>query len=199
MKTTPRIPVGSNNPKVAHLDPTQAAAQERAARAAAARIAVQARAAGTSPTKAAGRTKRKHPARRSRIAALALSLVGTGAMTVDMFHADHASAVTVSTAQGSLKKGSFTGAVSSNKWGDVQVRISVAGGKITGVTALKTPDHRPKSVRINDRAVPLLKAEVLTAQSASINNVSGATYTSDSYKVSLQSAIDQARGVATAA
>ena len=199
MKTTPRIPVGSNNPKVAHLDPTQAAAQERAARAAAARIAVQARAAGTSPTKAAGRTKRKHPARRSRIAALALSLVGTGAMTVDMFHADHASAVTVSTAQGSLKKGSFTGAVSSNKWGDVQVRISVAGGKITGVAALKTPDHRPKSVRINDRAVPLLKAEVLTAQSASINNVSGATYTSDSYKVSLQSAIDQARGVATAA
>ena len=120
-------------------------------------------------------------------------------MTVDMFHADHASAVTVSTAQGSLKKGSFTGAVSSNKWGDVQVRISVAGGKITGVTALKTPDHRPKSVRINDRAVPLLKTEVLTAQSASINNVSGATYTSDSYKVSLQSAIDQARGVATAA
>ena len=199
MKTTPRIPVGSNNPKVAHLDPTQAAAQERAARAAAARIAVQARAAGTSPTKAAGRTKRKHPARRSRIAALALSLVGTGAMTVDMFHADHASAVTVSTARGSLRKGSFTGAVSSNKWGDVQVRISVAGGKITGVTALKTPDHRPKSVRINDRAVPLLKTEVLTAQSASINNVSGATYTSDSYKVSLQSAIDQARGVATAA
>lgn len=70
---------------------------------------------------------------------------------------------------------------------------------ITNVTAVKTPDHKPKSVRINNRAVPLLKTEVLTAQSASINNVTGATYTTDSYKVSLQSAIDQALGVATAA
>ena len=49
-----------------------------------------------------------------------------------------------------------------------------------------------KSVNINNRAVPVLKSEAITAQSAQIDNVSGATYTTDSYKVSLQSAIDKA-------
>ncbi len=88
--------------------------------------------------------------------------------------------------------GTFTGAVSSNRWGPVQVKITIAAGQITNVRAIQTPASKPKSVRINDRAVPMLKSEALTAQSAQINTISGATYTSDSYALSLQSALDAA-------
>jgi uncharacterized protein with FMN-binding domain len=55
------------------------------------------------------------------------------------------------------------------------------------------PDTDNKSVRINSRALPTLRTEVLTAQTANVDSVSGATYTSDGYVSSLQSAIDQAR------
>ena len=89
----------------------------------------------------------------------------------------------------------FTGQVSNNRWGPVQVKITIANSKITNVVALQTPDSHAKSVRINNQAVPTLKSETLTAQSAKINTVSGATYTSNSYAASLQSAIDTARAV----
>ena len=61
-----------------------------------------------------------------------------------------------------------------------------------------SPPCRPrtvdgKSVRINERAVPQLNSEALTAQSAEVDTVSGATYTSNDYRRSLQSAIDAAR------
>ncbi len=183
--------------------PLDAAAQERAARAAAARAAAKARAAGSAPKGASApgvrSSKRRHPARGSRIAALSLSLVGTGAMTAGMFHADKASAATVSSAQSTMKAGTYTGVTDTNKWGPVQVKITVASGKINNVTVVRYPNNKSKSTRINQRAIPVLKAEVLVAQSSSIANVSGATYTTDSYKVSLQSAIDQAYGMASAA
>ncbi|HEY0520895.1 MAG TPA: FMN-binding protein [Ilumatobacteraceae bacterium] len=81
----------------------------------------------------------------------------------------------------------------------MQVQITVVGGKITQVAAVQTPTSDNKSVSINARATPTLASEVLSAQSASIDTVSGATYTSDSYKVSLQSAIDLARATAVQA
>lgn len=84
------------------------------------------------------------------------------------------------------------GAVSENRWGPVQVRITVAGGHITDITPLALPNDRRTSVRINDYAAPILRSEAITAQGAGIYNVSGATYTSTSYAQSLQSAIDQA-------
>jgi uncharacterized protein with FMN-binding domain len=92
-----------------------------------------------------------------------------------------------------LADGTFTGATATNKWGPVQAQITVSSGKITDVVALQTPTADRKSVSINARATPTLASEVLSAQSANIDTVSGATYTSDSYKVSLQSAIDLAR------
>jgi uncharacterized protein with FMN-binding domain len=202
MNTTSPLSVSpSANPVTSA--PLDHAAQERAARAAAARSAAEARAAGTAPKGApaagARSSKRRHPARKSRIAALTLSLAGTGAMTVGMFHADKASAATTPVAQSTMKAGTYTGVTDTNKWGPVQVKITVASGKVKNVTVLQYPNHKPKSTRINQRALPVLTAEVLSAQSSSIANVSGATYTSDSYKVSLQSAIDQAYGVASAA
>jgi uncharacterized protein with FMN-binding domain len=78
-----------------------------------------------------------------------------------------------------------------NKWGDVQVQATFdADGRLTAVDAVQVPFRDGKSVRINDRAVPRLNSEALSAQSASIDTVSGATYTSVGYQQSLQSAID---------
>jgi uncharacterized protein with FMN-binding domain len=84
-----------------------------------------------------------------------------------------------------------TGAVAQNPYGNVQVRVTVTGGKITQVTALQLPQSDPKSAEISQYAAPQLQSEVLAAQSAKINGVSGASYTSQSYDTSLQSALDQ--------
>ena len=82
----------------------------------------------------------------------------------------------------------------SNRFGDVQVQATVApDGTLTSVTTLQTPDGDGKSVRINDIAVPTLNSEALSVQSANVDTVSGATYTSNDYRRSLQSAIDTAR------
>ena len=78
-----------------------------------------------------------------------------------------------------------------NKWGDVQVQATFASdGTLTAVDAVQVPFRDGKSVRINDRAVPQLNSEALSTQSASVDTVSGATYTSVGYQQSLQSAID---------
>jgi len=85
----------------------------------------------------------------------------------------------------------INGSIFTNKWGDVQVQaIFAPDGTINKVTALRTPSRDGKSVNINNRAVPQLNSEALTAQSAAIHTVSGATYTSNDYKKSLQSAVD---------
>lgn len=86
----------------------------------------------------------------------------------------------------------ITGPVVTNRYGDVQVRITVTGGRVADVTALQLPHDRDKSRRISGFAGPALRSETLTAQSARIDVVSGATYTSDSYGQSLQAALDQA-------
>ncbi|KQO93789.1 FMN-binding protein [Leifsonia sp. Leaf264] len=88
--------------------------------------------------------------------------------------------------------GTFTGAVASTRFGDVQVQIIVADGSITDVEALHLTDADGRSVQISNSAAPVLREEVLSAQSASVQMVSGATYTSEAYLTSLQSAIDQA-------
>ena len=86
----------------------------------------------------------------------------------------------------------YDGNAVSTRFGNVQVQITVAGGKITAAQVLQVPwnDHRDQE--INSYAVPVLNSEVVQAQSATIDMVSGATYTSDGYIQSLQSAIDQA-------
>ncbi|GAA2513103.1 FMN-binding protein [Pilimelia columellifera] len=88
--------------------------------------------------------------------------------------------------------GVFRGDGDRNVYGTVQVTIIVDNGRIIRSTAT-FPDNAPTSALINSRAVPRLNAAVLTAQSAAIDAVSGATFTSSSYRDSLQSAIDRAR------
>ena len=85
-----------------------------------------------------------------------------------------------------------TGDTVQTRWGPVQVRVTVKNGRITDVTAVTYPQDNPKDQEISSYAIPQLRREALTAQSASIDSVSGATYTSDGYKQSLQSALDSA-------
>ena len=89
--------------------------------------------------------------------------------------------------------GTFTGSVVQNPFGEVQVQITLAGGKITDVTALQLPSHG-RSGFISQDVAPILQGEAISAQSANIDTVSGATYTSEAYAQSLQSALDQAHG-----
>jgi uncharacterized protein with FMN-binding domain len=78
------------------------------------------------------------------------------------------------------------------RFGTVQVQITVNAGAITDVTALQLTDDDRKSVQISNRAAPLLRAEVMRAQSAQVQTISGATVTSDAYLSSLQGALDAA-------
>jgi uncharacterized protein with FMN-binding domain len=84
------------------------------------------------------------------------------------------------------------GDVASTQYGDVQVRITVSGGRITAADAVKAPDSDANSRKIAARAVPELNKAAVAAQSAQIDAVSGASYTSEGYLSSLQSAIDKA-------
>lgn len=86
----------------------------------------------------------------------------------------------------------FTGSVSDTPYGPVQVQITLTAGKITAVNPVQLPNDRQRSVEIASYAVPQLTQETLAAQSAHIDAVSGATYTSEGYVASLQSALDQA-------
>jgi uncharacterized protein with FMN-binding domain len=88
--------------------------------------------------------------------------------------------------------GTYDGAVVQTRFGAVQVRITVTAGAITDVTALRLPDDDRKSIQISNRAAPLLRSEVLAAQSADVQTISGATVTSDAYLTSLQAALDAA-------
>lgn len=91
-----------------------------------------------------------------------------------------------------LRNGTFTGASASSQYGTIRVTITISGGKITAVSATY-PTSPARTATINNDAIPKLKQETLAAQSAKIATVSGATYTSTSYKTSLQSALDKAR------
>jgi uncharacterized protein with FMN-binding domain len=83
------------------------------------------------------------------------------------------------------------GDVVPTQYGNAQVRVTVSGGKITKIEALQLQGNDPKSVMISGYAEPILRADALSKQSADIDIVSGATYTSESYKASLQSALDK--------
>ncbi|KUN84855.1 FMN-binding protein [Streptomyces bungoensis] len=99
------------------------------------------------------------------------------------------------TAGGGSKKSvtkTVTGDTVQTRWGPVQVRVTIKSGKLTEVAAVSYPQDNPRDQEINSYALPQLRREALAAQSAQIDTVSGATYTSDGYRQSLQSALDSA-------
>jgi len=88
--------------------------------------------------------------------------------------------------------GSFTGSDFPNRFGDVVVRVVITNGHITDVQSVQLPSDRARSAYISQVAGPMLRSEVLQAQSANIDIISGATYTSQSYAQSVESALQQA-------
>ncbi len=92
-----------------------------------------------------------------------------------------------------LKDGTYTGQDYANQFGDVQVKVVISGGKITDIQPVQLPYDRQRSAEISQYAAPLLHDEVIQQQSANIDYLSGATYTSYSYAESVQSALDQAK------
>lgn len=106
-----------------------------------------------------------------------------------------------SSASGGGSSGSTSGASGTRtvdgdtvqtRYGPVQLRITLTDGKITKVTTLQLPNDNPRDGEISGFAVPQLTQETLAAQNAQIDTVSGATYTSQGYVQSLQSALDKA-------
>ncbi|OHV45027.1 FMN-binding protein [Parafrankia soli] len=85
-----------------------------------------------------------------------------------------------------------TGDAVHTRYGLVQVQVVLTGSRITDVVAVQLPDRERRDREINDQAVPLLRQEVLDVQSAQIDVISGASYTSQGYAQSVQSALDAA-------
>jgi uncharacterized protein with FMN-binding domain len=77
-------------------------------------------------------------------------------------------------------------------YGPIQIQVTIQAQRITKTTVLDYPQDGGRSQEINDQALPVLGSETLSAQSAKIDTVSGATYTSDGYRQSLQAALDAA-------
>jgi uncharacterized protein with FMN-binding domain len=96
-----------------------------------------------------------------------------------------------SNSSGSATK-TVTGSVAQTQWGPVQVQLSVSNGSITKVTVLQYPNGNSRDVELANYSLPTLIRETIQSQSAQIDMVSGATYTSTGYIQSLQSALDQA-------
>lgn len=95
--------------------------------------------------------------------------------------------------QVTYKNGQYTGKVVDAYYGNVQVKATVQGGKISDVTFLDYPHDRSNSVRINTIATPMLKSEAIQVQSAQVDTISGATFTSNAFRQSLSSALSQAQ------
>ncbi|MEU6854972.1 FMN-binding protein [Actinacidiphila alni] len=99
-----------------------------------------------------------------------------------------------SPASGGSSSGTRTvdGDTAQTRYGPVQLRLTLSGSRITAVEAVRLPNDNPRDGEISAFAIPQLTQETLDAQSARIDTVSGATYTSEGYVRSLQSALDKA-------
>ena len=101
------------------------------------------------------------------------------------------STTTTTTSSGSSGANTALGDPANTRYGVAQVRVTVSGGKITKVEAVQLQSSDPKSAAISSYAEPILQQSVLSKQTAAVDTVSGATYTSLSYEASLQSALDK--------
>ncbi len=93
---------------------------------------------------------------------------------------------------GKYKDGQYTGDVTDAFYGNIQVEVAITGGKISDVTFLQYPNDRGTSVMINTQAMPYLKQEAIVAQNANVDIITGATQTSEAFRLSLQSALSKA-------
>jgi uncharacterized protein with FMN-binding domain len=152
--------------------------------------------AGTQGTSGSGAASGTGSSPAPAAASTAPTAAGAGGSTGSGASTGSAGSGSSSTGQaasaGTLKSGRFTGSVVQIPFGNVQVQVTVQGGRITDAQMVQMPTAHARSQMISQYVAPILRQEVLQAQSAQINLVSGATYTSEAYAQSLQAAIDQA-------
>jgi uncharacterized protein with FMN-binding domain len=91
------------------------------------------------------------------------------------------------------KDGSYTGGVADAQWGYVQVKVTIANGRMTNVQFVDYPHDRNRSIMINQYADPVLVQEAIQAQSAQVDIVTGATDTSFAFMQSLDDALSHAQ------
>ena len=91
------------------------------------------------------------------------------------------------------KDGTYTGSVADAQWGNVQVQVEIQNGKMTHITFLQYPNERERSIMINSQADPELISEAISAQSATVDVVTGATDSSEAFMQSLADALSQAQ------
>jgi uncharacterized protein with FMN-binding domain len=121
---------------------------------------------------------------------------GGGSSTSSSSSSSSSSSTTVpgefQSSAGTLTAGetAITGHVAHTVYGPVQIKLVVKSGKIVKVAVLEQPTNTIHDIQIGEFAFPRLISETLTAQSAKIDAVSGASYTSAGYIASLQSAVD---------
>ncbi len=120
---------------------------------------------------------------------------GSSSAAADPTSAPTASAPSAgSSSSGSSKAATaktVTGDSINTRWGPVQVKITVVNGKITSATAVVYPQNNGRDQEINANAIPTLQQESVGQSTSKIDMVSGATYTSEGYIQSLQSALDK--------
>ena len=100
-----------------------------------------------------------------------------------------------SASSGELQDGTYTSVASPNAYGEIQLQVTVKGGRITDIATIKMPTHG-RSQSVNAQAIPELTDRAISAQSAEIQFVSGATETSTAFVNSLQDAINQSLNAA---
>jgi uncharacterized protein with FMN-binding domain len=128
----------------------------------------------------------KHPTRKTSSPGGQATSPSSPSRTPVASHSSQPSAPTTATTR------SIIGQAVQTMYGQVQVKIVLTGSRLTSITPLQLPNNDPRSVQIAAGAVPILRSEALKANSARIDVVSGATYTSNGYAQSLQSALDNA-------
>ena len=128
-------------------------------------------------------TKATKPTATKKATAAATQPAATQSATA----APSATTTTASPATSTVKDGTFTGPSVNVNYGNVQVKITVVNGRITDAVAIKAPSG--KNDRYTNMSVPVLKQQTLKAQSANIQGVSGASYTSYGWFTSLQGAL----------
>jgi uncharacterized protein with FMN-binding domain len=133
------------------------------------------------------------PANAGTSAATAAPVASRPAVTPTVAASRPAGTKTAASSPAPAATRTVTGTVANTQYGPMQVQLTLAGQKITKVTVLQQTDSGSQSSEIDSFAIPKLTSETLAAQSARIDAVSGASYTSSGYIQSLQSALDQAR------
>ncbi|MGE5042392.1 MAG: FMN-binding protein [Candidatus Levyibacteriota bacterium] len=96
-------------------------------------------------------------------------------------------------AKGVYKDGTYNGSVEDAFYGNVQVQAIISGGRLSDIQFLQYPNDNSTSLSINSQALPMLKSEAISAQSANIDMISGASDSSPAFARSLGNALSQAK------